>query len=112
MKPWFVALGIAVFASVFSAHAPAQARPGVPIYDSTQIALDRYTVVRRIGVQGWKSGYFIDSYPDAKTAAEALLDEAARLGADGLINLYCLNRSDRLSGDGHYCYGNAIKLKQ
>jgi uncharacterized protein YbjQ (UPF0145 family) len=112
MKQWFVALGLATFASVLSAHSAAQTRPGVPIYDATQIALDRYTVVKRLGVQGWRSGYFIESYRDAQTAAEALLQEAARLGADGLINLYCLNRSDRLSGDGYYCYGNAIKLKQ
>jgi hypothetical protein len=111
MKQWFVALAVGAFGSLFSAHSGAQAPPGVPLYDSTQIALDRYTVIKRLGVQGWRSGYYIPSYRDATTAAEALLDEAARLGADGLVNLHCLNRSDRFRGDGYYCYGNAIKLK-
>jgi uncharacterized protein YbjQ (UPF0145 family) len=114
MKPSFFALvatacAISIF---FCASSPAQERPPVPIYDSTQIALDRYTVVKRLGVQGWRSGYYIESYRDVATAAEALLAQAAQLNADGLVNVYCLDRSDRLKGDGYYCYGNAIKLKR
>jgi hypothetical protein len=97
---------------VLSANAVAEGGPAVPVYDSTQIALDRYTVVKRLGVQGWRSGYYIESHRDAAAAAGALVTEAARLGADGLVNLYCLNRSDRLRGEGYYCYANAIKLKQ
>ena len=111
MKPSFFALAATAFAILFCASALAQERPPVPIYDSTQIALDRYTVVKRLGVQGWRSGYYIESYRDVATAAEALLAQAAQLGADGLVNVYCLDRSDRLKGDGYYCYGNAIKLK-
>jgi hypothetical protein len=112
MKPAALALGIAAFATLFSAGAAAQDRRAVPLYDSTQVALDRYTIIKRLGVQGWRSGYYILSYPDATMAAEALLAEAATLGADGLVNLYCLDRSDRWKGDGYYCYGNAIKLKE
>jgi uncharacterized protein YbjQ (UPF0145 family) len=112
MKPSFFARVATVLAICFSSGLLAQERARVPIYDSTQIALDRYTVVKRLGVQGWRSGYYIESHPDRTAASEALLAEAARLGADGLVNLYCLDRSDRLKGDGYYCYGNAIKLKQ
>jgi uncharacterized protein YbjQ (UPF0145 family) len=111
MNIFFVASGMAALAMLFSANVAAQGRPAVPVYDSTQVALDRYTVIRRLGVQGWQSGYSIPSHRDATSAAEALLEEAARLGADGLVNLYCVNRSDRLRGEGHYCYGSAIKLK-
>jgi hypothetical protein len=111
MKPW-PAVCLAAFASLIAGHSAAQGGPAVPIYDSTQVALDRYTVVKRLGVQGWRSSYAIPSYRDATSAAEALLVEAAQLGADGIVNLYCLDRSDRLKGDGYYCYGNAIKLKK
>jgi hypothetical protein len=111
MKTCFVAIGMASLLILLSSAPAAQTRPAVPVYDSTQVALDRYTVIRRLGVQGWRSGYYIPSYADAATAVEALLEEAARLGADGLVNLYCLDRSDRLRGAGYYCYGNAIKLK-
>ena len=111
MKSSFFALAATAFAILFCASAPAQERPPVAIYDSTQIALDRYTVVKRLGVQGWRSGYYIASYRDAAAASDALLAQAAQLGADGLVNVYCLDRSDRLKGEGYYCYGNAIKLK-
>ena len=112
MNTCFVLSGTAALAILFSAASAAQTRPAVPVYDATQVALDRYTVIRRLGVQGWRSGYHIPSYADATSAAEALLEEAARLGADGLVNLYCLNRSDRFRGEGYYCYGNAIRIKQ
>jgi uncharacterized protein YbjQ (UPF0145 family) len=112
MKPSFAALGIAVLVGSVSADLAAQTRPAVPIYDSTEVALDRYTVVKRLGVQGWRSAFHIPSYRDAATATEALLAEAAQLGADGIVNLHCLDRSDRWRGEGYYCYGNAIKLKQ
>jgi uncharacterized protein YbjQ (UPF0145 family) len=111
MKSWFFALVATAFAILFCASSPAQERAPVPIYDSTQIALDRYTVVKRLGVQGWRSGYYIESYGDVAAASDALLAQAAQLGADGLINVYCLDRSDRLKGEGYYCYGNAIKVK-
>jgi hypothetical protein len=112
MRPWPAALCLAAFASLVTGNSAAQGGPSLPIYDSTQVALDRYTVLKRLGVQGWKSGYTIPSYRDATSAAEALLAEAAGLGADGIVNLYCLDRSDRWKGDGYYCYGNAIKLKK
>ncbi len=111
MKAPLLAPALLALAMCSSVNALAQEQRAVPIYDSTQIALDRYTVIERLGVQGWRSGYYIESYRDAATAAEALVARAAHLGADGLVNVYCLDRSDRLKGEGYYCYGNAIKLK-
>jgi hypothetical protein len=41
-----------------------------------------------------------------------LREEAARLGADGIVNLHCLQDSGGFPGEsGHFCYANAIKLK-
>jgi hypothetical protein len=111
MKAWTVAAGVALFGACVG-HALAQDSRAVPIYDSTQIALDRYTVVKRLGVQDWRSAFSIPSYRDATAATQALLAEAARLGADGLVNLHCLSQSDRLNRSGYFCYGNAIKLKK
>ena len=113
MKSWLAALlGMVALTLSISAHSAEKAAPRVPIYDSTQIALDRYTVVKRLGVQGWRSGYYVPSFPEVEIAVEALMGEAASLDADGLVNVYCLGRSDRLKGEGYYCYGNAIKVKQ
>ena len=105
---------IALVAAGFPAPAAfAQASRALPIYDATQIALDRYTVVRRLGIAGWESAFRVRGHNDLKGAQHALLDEAARFGADGVINLICFDQTDRLfNPTGYFCYGNAIKLKK
>lgn len=84
----------------------------LPVYDSTQIALDRYTVIRRLPVDGWRSAFGVPGHRDEAGARRALLNAAAGLGADGVINLHCLGQTDALfNPSGYYCYGNAIRLK-
>ena len=84
----------------------------VPIYDATQIPFDRYTVMKRIWVENWRSAFWIPGHRDEAAAQHALLSEAGRLGADGVINLKCLDQTDSLfKRQGYYCYGNAIKLR-
>ena len=91
----------------------AQAAPqSVQVYDSTQIALDSYTVLKRMGVSDWKSAFRMGGYNDEAAARDALLAQAAQVGADGVVNLHCLSQTDRVFNPaGYYCYGNAIKLK-
>jgi hypothetical protein len=99
--------------ALFCGPAAAQSASAdtVPVYDSTQIALDRYIVLKRLGIEGWTSAFWIPGHSDAESARQALVNEAARLGADGLINLQCLSRTDALFfSTGYYCYGNAIKV--
>ena len=83
----------------------------VPVYDATQIPFDRYTIVKRLGVEGVQSAFWISGYGDPERARQALVNEAARLRADGVVNVQCLSRTDSLlSRAGHYCYGNAIRI--
>jgi hypothetical protein len=85
----------------------------VPVYDSTQIALGHYTVIKRLWVEGWRSAFWVPAYRDEAGAKRALLKEAANLGADAVVNLHCLGRTDALfNPSGYYCYGNAIKLRK
>src|ERR1043166_6540320 len=84
----------------------------VPVYDSTQIAFDRYTIVQRLGVTGTQAAFRIRGYADLESAERALLTQATELGADGVINLVCFDQTDRIfKPAGYYCYGNAIRLK-
>lgn len=84
----------------------------VPVYDSTAIALDHYTVVRRLGIDSWRSAFEIPGHRDEAGARRAVLSEAARVGADGVINLHCLSQTDAIfNPSGYYCYGNAIRLR-
>ena len=106
---------IALTASILAigAAAPSWGADVVPVYDSTQLALGRYTVVKRLGVEDWRSSFRIRGYADLSAAQQSLVNEAARAGADGIINLTCFDQTDALfKPAGYYCYGNAIKVRK
>ena len=106
------AFGMTLALLCAAAGATTSTAPRVAVYDATEIAFDSYTVIKRLGVDGWRSAFGIRGYPDEARARDALLAEAAQAGADGVINLYCLGETDRLfNKSGYYCYGNAIRLK-
>jgi hypothetical protein len=110
MKAADVAIAVACTALASGAFAAPSDR--VTVYDATQLAHDSYVVVERIGVDRWKSAFGIGGYRDEPSARNAVLARAQRVGADGVINLYCLGQTDGLfNSSGHYCYGNAIRVK-
>lgn len=113
MKLLFSACCAAVFAiGTTSALAQPAGRDVVAVYDATQIPFDSYTVVKRLGVESWRSAIGIPVFRDEASARQAALAEAARSGANGVINMHCLTRTGGLfDPSGYYCYGNAIKLK-
>jgi hypothetical protein len=108
-----VVLVAAILALATSAVSAQSTGAGtVPVYDATQLALDRYTVIARLGVEGWESAFRIRGYGDLESARQALVSDAARRGADGVINLTCFDQTDRIfKPAGYYCYGNAIKIR-
>ena len=97
------------------ARTPSQPQTtqAVPVYDSTQIALERYSVLKRVGVDDWESAIRIRGHRDLETAKLAIVNEASRVGADGVINLTCFDQTDGIfNSSGYFCYGNAIRLKK
>ena len=52
----------------------------------------------------------MSTHDDTADAIEALTSKAADEGADGVINLHCLNDTGGWGG-GYFCYGLAIKLR-
>ena len=101
----------AVFATA-GATAMAQDSAGtapVKVFDAGELTPSRYTVIERIWTGTWGASFWLPSHDDAAAAVAALTDKAARLRADGVVNLHCLN--DRGWSNGYYCYGLAIKLK-
>ena len=110
----FSALLLITAAAALSAAAPSYAATQrITVYDSTQLALHRYTVVKRIGVEDWESAFRIRGHETLDAARQALLNEAARVGADGLINITCFDQTDGMfKPQGYFCYGNAIRVKQ
>ncbi|HSB48973.1 MAG TPA: hypothetical protein VLD15_05615 [Burkholderiales bacterium] len=82
----------------------------VKVFDATQLTLDRYTVVKRIWTQSWRSAFWVPEEDKVEDAIAALTSKAADEGADAVINLHCLFDPGGLSS-GYFCYGLAIKLK-
>ena len=109
MKRGALALGL-LLGSISIAFAQGSAGPR--IYQVGEITFDRYTVLERIWVDSWWASFDVPVRADEAAAIEALKQEASRHGADGIVNLHCLNDSRALFGRaGHFCYANAIKLK-
>jgi len=82
----------------------------VKVFDATELPLHRYTVVKRIWTQTWRSAFWVSTYDGASDAIAALTSKAAGEGANGVINLHCLNDAGGW-GSGYFCYGLAIKLR-
>lgn len=99
----------AVFWAVVASSACAQDRP-IRIFDTGELTLDRYTVVERLWTGTWRASFWVPTHDDPSSAIAALTSKAADLGADGVVNLHCVNDSGGF-GSGYYCYGLAIKLK-
>lgn len=98
-------LGLAAM-PVMGADTPAPIR----VFDAGELTLARYTVLKRLWTGSWRSAFGVPVHDDAGAAITALSTEAARLGADAIVNVHCLNDVGGWSG-GYYCYGLAIKLR-
>ena len=101
--------------TVLAAASPVYAAGGgtVPIYDATQVAFDRYVVIQRVGIGDWRSALGRGGHASLDAAKDAVLNEAARVGADGIVNLTCFDQTDRVFNPaGYFCYANAVRVKR
>src|SRR5512133_297108 len=94
--------GLALVAAAGSAHAV------VTVYDATQISYDRYRVIKRLWVDSWRTAIGVPHEATREAALQSLVQAAEGVGADGLVNVYCVGGTPSLSS--YYCYGNAIKV--
>ena len=100
-------LACALCAAGCTTVAPDAAK--VKVFDATQLTQDRYTVVTRIWTQSWRSAFWVPTHDQAPDAVAALTSKAFDAGADGVVNLHCLNDTGWFGG--YFCYGLATKLK-
>ena len=106
-----MAVALVMPLGVASAQSTAKAAT-IRVYDATELAMARYTVIKRLWVESWQSIFDIPTHDTAAAATQALADAATALGADGVVNLSCIpSSSSLLSRAGYRCYGNAIRLK-
>jgi hypothetical protein len=108
------ALVVAALACLLSVNALAQApaaQAPLRVFDATELTPDRYTVIKRIWVESWRSAFWVPAHADSAGAIAALSAEAARVGADAVTDLVCLNDDRAFFDRGYFCYGLAVKLK-
>jgi len=103
-------LAAIVLFSIAGANAVAQDRapPAIRVYDATELALQRYTVIKRLWAGTWRASFWVPSHDDLPAALKALTDKAADLKADGVTNIHCVSEAGGTRG--FFCYGLAIKL--
>jgi hypothetical protein len=88
----------------------------VKVYEPADLSSAEYDVVRQLWVDSWSTAWSMPTYSSEAEGIAAMRAEAARSGADGLINVYCVDRGrpnwSWHSGPAFICYSNAIRVRQ
>jgi hypothetical protein len=88
----------------------------VKLYQPADLSSSEYEVVRQLWVDSWTTAVYMPTYASESDGIAAMQAEAGRSGADGLINVYCVDRGRAIwstnSGPALVCYANAIRVKQ
>ncbi|HUL41986.1 MAG TPA: hypothetical protein VLV32_08810 [Burkholderiales bacterium] len=87
----------------------------VTFYEPTQLSLGRYDTIEHLWVESWRTAVWYPSYSAQEDGVTALKAEAARLGANGIINVVCsedngLFPASWRSKPSLICYGLAIRV--
>jgi uncharacterized protein YbjQ (UPF0145 family) len=93
----------------------AKQAAAVKVYRSAELAGTPYDVVGHLWVDSWRTAYTLPTYPSADEAVDALRAQAALAGADGVINVVCIDQRRtewfRHEQTAFLCYGGAIRLR-
>jgi hypothetical protein len=114
----FAAL-IAVCAVVGCASAPqsgAERRAAeVKVYEPEQLMQSQYELVRYLWVDSWRTAFWLPHDSSEAKGLVSLQAEAARLGANGLINVSCRDQGHSVwswsRAPAILCYGDAIRVR-
>ena len=97
--------------SPVSAQGSAEAAP-LKVYAAGEISVDRYTVVKRLWTEDLRSAIYVPAYSTSGEGIAALVDTAGSAGANGLVNVHCVDEAmGRGEGGAFLCYGLAVKTK-
>ena len=105
---------LSVGAGIAQSDVEQRARE-LKIYASGEINMSRYEVVGRPWVDSWRSAFWLPTFPSQQEAISALRTEAASRGADGLLNVICLEQGhwkwSSSTEPAFLCYGTAIRVR-
>jgi hypothetical protein len=81
----------------------------VQVYNTTQLVPSQYTLVRRLWIDSWGSNLSYPTHRSVEKGIEAMREKAADAGANGLLNVMCMDATGYSNGR-LLCYGDAIKF--
>jgi hypothetical protein len=85
------------------------------IYTFGEIGMGKYETVARLWGDSWRSAIRVPTFPSQEQAISALRAEAARRGADGLLNVSCRDQGraqwSSNTEPAFLCYGIAIRAR-
>jgi hypothetical protein len=87
----------------------------VRVYQEDPFVGKGYDIMGRIWTDSWRSSFRVPTYGTKDAAIASMQTEAARLNADALISVSCVDQQgstwSRTNEPAFLCYGVAIKLK-
>ncbi len=119
-KSWLsvIVAGSAYVLCASSGFAQSNVEPPAPelrMYTFGEMAISRYEVVGRLPADSWRTAFWLPTFPNQEQAIAALQTEATKLGADGLLNVSCLDQGRSKwwssTGPAFLCYGIAIRVR-
>jgi hypothetical protein len=112
-----VAVAVCVLSGCASAPQSGVERRAaeVKVYEPDQLVQGQHELVRYLWVDSWRSAFWLPSYSSEAEGIASLQVEAARLGANGLINVSCRDQGHSIWSwrrePAILCYGNAIRVR-
>jgi uncharacterized protein YbjQ (UPF0145 family) len=86
----------------------------VKVYEPEQLMQDQYEVLRHLWVDSWRTAFWLPTDASEAEGIASLQAKAARVGANGLINVSCRDQGHSLwswsRAPAILCYGNAIRV--
>ena len=86
----------------------------VKVYGPDQLVQGQYEHVRYLWADSWRTAFWLPSAAGEAEGIAALQTAAARLGANGLISVSCIDqvKPSRSGEPSMLCYGHAIRVHQ
>jgi len=108
-------LGVLFAGAALAQSAAEPPAPQLRAYTFGQINASQYEVVGRLWGDTWRTAYWVLTFPTQEQAMAALNTEAARRGADGLLNVSCLDQGrwkwSSNTEPAFLCYAIAIRVR-
>jgi hypothetical protein len=106
-----VTVGVASGCASAPQRGPEAQAAEVKVYRASQLLPAQYEHVRYLWVDSWRTALWLPSAASEAEGIASLQAESARLGANALINVSCIDQGSGSREPSILCYGHAIRVR-